>query len=368
MACKTVEGDRASRIASVANMLELLRTGPKGVKQFAKEGFPPWLARNVVDRGWLHWFPAWTPLNLSGARLVKLRFDRVHSSRADFSGADLTRSDLAFGSLPKGNFAGAILRGSRSIELRLIGANLQDADCSNANMHGASLRNARCTNASFADADLSYANLRGADLTGANLTGANLREARYDENTKWPKGFKPTGEMRWMGAGVPPTSPKRAAQDIDGLMTRLHGIIDPKRMKRTLDMLKAEKHQLFAEVEATMVRGVIRSQRRSDLVYSCVLTQDGIYSCATPDVKKCMGLLGEPCKHLLVLVIGLTRAGLLDPRTADRWILAAKAKNPRWNKTVQGYVTDSLLKYKGAEAGLVDWRPTETIPEDYYAM
>ena len=31
-------------------------------------------------------------------------------------------------------------------------------------------------------------------------------------------------------------------------------------------------------------------------------------------------------------------------------------------------MTATFLKYKGAEAGDVDWRPTETIPEDFYAM
>ena len=81
-----------------------------------------------------------------------------------------------------------------------------------------------------------------------------------------------------------------------------------------------------------------------------------------------MGLSDEPCKHILVLVIGLARAGLLDSATADRWMLAARSKNPRWNKTVQNHISDSLLKYKGVVAGEVDWRPTETIPEDFYAM
>jgi hypothetical protein len=28
----------------------------------------------------------------------------------------------------------------------------------------------------------------------------------------------------------------------------------------------------------------------------------------------------------------------------------------------------TLLRYKGAEAGEIDWRPTETVPEDYYAL
>jgi hypothetical protein len=29
---------------------------------------------------------------------------------------------------------------------------------------------------------------------------------------------------------------------------------------------------------------------------------------------------------------------------------------------------DVLLRYKGHELGEIDWRPTETIPEDYYAL
>jgi hypothetical protein len=27
-----------------------------------------------------------------------------------------------------------------------------------------------------------------------------------------------------------------------------------------------------------------------------------------------------------------------------------------------------FIRRKGAEAGEVDWRPTETVPEDYYAL
>ena len=30
--------------------------------------------------------------------------------------------------------------------------------------------------------------------------------------------------------------------------------------------------------------------------------------------------------------------------------------------------TKPLLRYRGAQAGEVDWRPTETVPEDYYAL
>jgi hypothetical protein len=30
-------------------------------------------------------------------------------------------------------------------------------------------------------------------------------------------------------------------------------------------------------------------------------------------------------------------------------------------------MSTTFLRYKGAEAGEIDWRPTETMPEDYYA-
>ena len=29
-------------------------------------------------------------------------------------------------------------------------------------------------------------------------------------------------------------------------------------------------------------------------------------------------------------------------------------------------MSEVLLRYKGAEAGELDWRPSETVPEDYY--
>lgn len=158
------------------------------------------------------------------------------------------------------------------------------------------------------------------------------------------------------------------ATDFNGLIPRLPAVIDPARMKHTLDMPKKDKHQLFSEIEPTMVRGIVRGQKEADLACSCMLNSDGIYSCTTPDVKKCMGLSDEPCEHMLVLVIGLARAGLFDPETADRWMLTAKTKGPRWSQAVQNQFSDSLPKYKGVQAGEVDWRPNETISEDSYAM
>jgi hypothetical protein len=49
-------------------------------------------------------------------------------------------------------------------------------------------------------------------------------------------------------------------------------------------------------------------------------------------------------------------------------VRAARGRKHTWNEAVREQVSDTLLRYKGAEAGEIDWRPTETIPEDFYAM
>ncbi len=55
----------------------------------------------------------------------------------------------------------------------------------------------------------------------------------------------------------------------------------------------------------------------------------------------------------------------LDPTTVNQWIATSRFKKPELNKDT---MSETLLRYKGAEAGEVDWRPTETIPEDYFAL
>jgi hypothetical protein len=337
-----------------------LRTGPEGVKKWNKQ---TGVQRHQVElsRG------DFANCDLSGINLKDVVIKSFRAAGAKFVGAKLVSAEFPKGQLAGADFTGADVQFFTGMYADLSGAKLVGANLREAFLHRANLAKAELTRANLAHADLT-----GADLTDANLTDANLEGAGFDHNTKWPAGFVVPGDVLWQGKGTDPRfsgkGKKAVATDIHGLVARLDAVIDEKRMKRTRDMLKKGKNQLFSVVEPTMVRGVVRSQTDDDLVYSCVLTEDGTYSCGTPDMAQCMGLWGEPCKHLLVLVLGLARAGELDPATADKWVVAAKKKNPRWNKTVQNHIADSLLKYKGAEAGEIDWRPTETVPEDFYAM
>jgi hypothetical protein len=130
-------------------------------------------------------------------------------------------------------------------------------------------------------------------------------------------------------------------------------------------MLKAERFQLFKDITETHLNGVMKSQTDPDLVYACRIESSGAYACCTQNLNICGGLRGSICKHLLVLIIGLVKAGELDPSTIDGWIGKTHNAKPELNKETMGEI---FIRYKGAEAGEVDWRPTETVPEDYYAV
>jgi hypothetical protein len=142
-------------------------------------------------------------------------------------------------------------------------------------------------------------------------------------------------------------------------------VADSSKLQKALTMLRAERFQLFAEVKPGLVAGVVRSQSSPKRIYACRLAEDGHYACCTQNLITCVVSRGSPCKHLMVLVLGLVNAGQVAPEAAVEWLGLARGQDSRPNKDE---MTAIFLRYKGAEAGEVDWRPTETIPEDFYAM
>lgn len=139
--------------------------------------------------------------------------------------------------------------------------------------------------------------------------------------------------------------------------------VDASRLKKTVKMLKAERFQLFSDVLEDSIIGVVKSQTDEELLYSCRLDEQGNFSCCTQNLRPCGGLRGKLCKHLLVLIIGLAQNETIDPETTKKWVTKSKDTKPNLNKEIMSEV---LLRYKGAEAGELDWRPTETVPEDFY--
>ncbi len=153
--------------------------------------------------------------------------------------------------------------------------------------------------------------------------------------------------------------------DVGSFLQALELRIEKPKIDKATKMLKASGFKLFNDITDKHVSGVVKSQTDADLVYACRLAHDGQYSCCTQNLNVCGGLRGSICKHLLVLIIGLVQAGELDPSMIDAWIAKTHSVKPELDKEIMGAI---FIKFKGAEAGEVDWRPTETVPEDYYAF
>jgi hypothetical protein len=158
----------------------------------------------------------------------------------------------------------------------------------------------------------------------------------------------------------------RAPAELKEFVAELERITqDPAKVAKVVAMLRADRFELFVDATDDQVVGVVKSQGDASLVYSCRLTKDGDFSCCTQNLNACGGLRGNVCKHILVLMVGLVQGGALPREHAIAWVRRSRTKKPVLDKDAAGVV---FIRYKGAEAGEVDWRPTETLPEDYYAL
>jgi len=332
------------------------------------DGVERWNARSNLDLQVVKSFPG---VQLPRKSLDKVRFYSLEFDDANFEKASLVEADLQFSSFKRSNFKGANMSSSKG-----TCTDFDDCDFTSANLSSADFSSAKLPGANFNKADLKGINLSSSRITGTNFTGAklkdcNLTNAEFDENTLFPKGFEIPDTLRWKGKGLDPralaVAEAAAAGPVDmaQFMKIMEASIEKERMKKALSMLKAERFRLFAEATSDHLVGVVKSQNDPDLVYSCRLTSAGEFGCCTQNLNPCGGLRGSLCKHLLVLIIGMTNAGDIDPSLLNGWIAMSRLKKPELNKD---QMSETLLRYKGAEAGEIDWRPTETIPEDYFAL
>jgi Uncharacterized low-complexity proteins len=371
------------------SLLELLKAGSKGVMSW----------NNLTPKERTNFNP-FKKTDLKGQELENVRFIGGYNTTLDmqsscFDGANLSGAQLEFCDLSKSSFKDANCTHMNSHQGRgklsdcdFTGANLAGAKLTYTNLNRGIFNNAQLQNALLADTDLKGASFVKADLSGTNLRRANLRgadfsqisyndetnftECEYDENTKFPNNFSSGGQkLKWKGTGRDPLQGERAqvastvAGDFDSFMVQMKKDVDKSRLDKAMKMLKAERFQLFAEVTNEDLIGVVKSQTDADLVYACRLTSDGDFSCCTQNLFACGGLRGALCKHLLVLLIGLANAKEINPTSAYEWAMSSTSRKPKLDGDKMG---ETFLRYKGAEAGELDWRPTETTPEDYYAF
>lgn len=314
-----------------------------------------------------------------GERFEKCNFVGIKFGGADFKncvfdGAQLKKCGSSGADFSESSFVDANLCDGRILQSKANRANFTGADLSKCRFSKSQLREANFHKANVADADFSQCELQSADFSSCNADQAkSFSNAKYDEHTKFPADFVHWGDLLWDGDAADPYKAKRLNElssnfgmvGFEEFIDILQDGFDSGRLKKALSMLKAESFQLFSEQDTSGVIGVVKSQTDPDLIYACKLGSEGTFCCCTQNLNPCGGLRGALCKHILVLVIGLTKAGQLDSTEAAKHVMASKSEVPKLDK---GRMTGVFLKYKGAETGEVDWRPTETIPEDYYAF
>jgi len=341
-------------------LFSLLQQGQPGVTR--------WNGRPVGELA----FAGFKECDFSKMQLEKISMKNLDGKKSKFDGADLQRAELVQADVTGASFVGANLEKAKLSYVQAAGANFSSANLGSANLFKAKLQNAIFKDADLSNAEMRKSDLRGVDLTVCkNLALTNFHGATYDEHTILPPNFPDLPVLIWKGSGGDPykASQKQAAcvdmpTNFPGFIKYLHDNFDNTRLKKALSMLKKETFQLYSQVAADHVVGIVKSQTDKKLVYSCRLTADGRFACCTQNLKPCGGLQGMVCKHILVLVIGLTHAEQLTPADGASWIVASTFETPQPDMDAMAEV---FLRYQGAAASDVDWRPTETIPEDYYA-
>jgi hypothetical protein len=304
-------------------------------------------------------------MNLAG-----VKFPSLDLAGAKFEGAKLSKAQLKGCKCGKANFKNANLDSATLQGGSLTGADLSGASLVKANLSGCSLLRTNFAGANLTSVRLDHLDIAGTNFTDANLKGVTFKGTSFDETTAFPKGFKHPKNMLWAGEGGNPLilqQPKEkvGSLTIEDFMKRMQGTADKPKLGKALKMLKADRFQLFVQLEDDSLTGVVKSQSDASLVYSCRLRADGSFCCCTQNLNVCGGLRGSLCKHLLVLIVGLAQSETIDAATVLNWVKSSKAHKPNLDKDA---MSETFLRYKGAEAGEIDWRPTETVPEDFYAL
>lgn len=353
-------------------LLEQLCSGPEGVKAWNDRSHEAWakLGKDAV----------FARSELTGAKLDGVSLSGLDLSLSTFDGASMrdaviTDCNLDRASLAKADLAGASITKTKMTGADLSGATLDgatltevdlggDSKLAQASLVGAKLPKTKIVSDSFSGTKLVDVDLSGSDLSGARITYTKV-SGKYDGYTRFPPNFKPpkalTGPRDAKGfakaaAGV--------TMDIEEFLNRLKTSVGTSRLKKATKLLKRSKFKLFHDVDDTQMIAVVKSETDASLLYACRLAADG-YSCCTHNLNRCGGLSVGPCKHMMVMIVGLAKAGEIDPEKADEWVQKSKKVGPRLDKDAMAEI---FLRYKGAEAGEIDWRPTETVPEDYYAF
>jgi hypothetical protein len=140
----------------------------------------------------------------------------------------------------------------------------------------------------------------------------------------------------------------------------------PPRIDKAINMYKKEINLLYIDKNAESFKAVIKSQTHPEsLEYAVKLSSKGNFFCGTQNLHPCGGLRGKICKHIILALIAVikTNQGTIDEMI--KWVDKTKLNKPYFDKNE---ATRIFLKYQNALEGVIEWRPVEILPEDFFAF
>jgi uncharacterized protein YjbI with pentapeptide repeats len=296
--------------------------------------------------------------NLAGMSLPGLEFSKLNATGANFEKANLATAQFREANLRHAHLRGAKLKEANLGNSDCRGADAEKADLSQAVLTGSDWRGANLKRANLKKADVKGVRFQAADLTDAILDGVVAGNTQYDDSTLFPDGFKP-------GQGWVSTSgdPNEGVENFDALMGALAGLIGHNRSSPLYALNNAHVVPLWSEGDEDGVRGVVPESAKSTTFRACRLTSAGAHECCKQDFTLCTDAGKGMCQHVLVLLLDLARRERIALADALRWARLSLAHDRSADPEILARVFASY-----AESTQTDYRPNETLPEDYYAL
>lgn len=328
-----------------------------GVEAFLREGEPARQLLRFADERERFALLSLAGANLAGIDLSGMDLGRIDAAGVNLTGANLAEVRLHEATLRDARLDRAVLKKARLEQADCRAATARGADLGEANLKGSDWRAADLRDADLKKANLAQARLEGADLTGADLDGVVVNRTLYDAATVFPEGFQPEGG--WISTSGELTA---VPADYPALVQLLGYVLQP-RWSHVASHVTAGLAPLWAEVDADRAHAVVPAAVGATTFHACRITRAGRFQCATPDLAPCPDAADGVCRHVVCLVLSLVQREHLSAEDAARWLQRSLAHDAGLDRDALGEV---FARY--AETIQADYRPNETLPEDYYAL
>ena len=140
----------------------------------------------------------------------------------------------------------------------------------------------------------------------------------------------------------------------------------PPRIDKAITMYKREVNLLYIDKTNESLKAVVKSQTNpNNLEYAVKISSEGKFFCGTQNLHPCGGLRGKICKHVILALIAAIKSGQGNIDELIKWVEKSKTYKPTLDKAE---ATAIFMKYQNAIEGVIEWRPVEILPEDFFAF